>query len=868
MYGTAGLKDAGARNRAVGQVLVAGGLITPEQCDWLVKDGELTLERIEDAVVYRCLVNEGDLLKFLAAHYRTRYVSTERLSKAGVDRSTLALIPKKVADTFGVFPVMFDPKAAAGTGSLSVVTAEPDDAGILKEIQLTSSAREIKAFLARPAAVRAAIARYYGGDTHAFTLLLQAAQAPPRPVSAVNANPQAARDKERSEREQRQREHDRERDSVVVERDQVSGATPGGSYAWPVPLDPAIGGRTSVVPTPPTGYPSPLARDAAASASMRAAPPNPATSSPRSMPANPPGGAMRPAAPPTPRNAPPAPDSSKPVLPNRMAAPPPLPRTDPNPLSVRTTPMSFNPGYPNQSPNSAAKSGAGQAPPTPRRLEPRPLPAPLPEPPARKPLAPSRASEPAAPLDSPAKTKAAKSGSSGRDKRITSMPPRPSSPPAAAPSTDINPDAIAELVNVLVSLLDASRPDLHGHSSLVSRLARRLAERLTLPPEEVAAITLAAQLHDLGKAGPVHLTPISVSEYEATRSAAQQALMTPTRLLGSANIPALALQAIEQMYERYDGKGIPAGVAGKEISIGGRILAVADAYADLIENAGNGYRRQLSPNEACTALTQFKDAVFDPDLVDVFKSIMLGDDVRAKILKNRHRTLLVDPDVEETTVLELRLTEQDFEVRTVRSSSQAARALTDGEYDLVVSELDLGTSDGLALLKDVRGSRAGQHLPWVIYTRRVSREDAQRAFELGVLDFVAKPAQPDVLVAKLKAMLEQRAAKKAVSGVSGSLREMGLPDIVQVLSQGRKTGSLRLTAANGEQGEIHFDAGAVVDAAWQSLNGNVAFYELVKLDEGEFAFDPQFRPGERRIQQSTEALLLEGLRRMDEARSQ
>jgi hypothetical protein len=151
----------------------------------------------------------------------------------------------------------------------------------------------------------------------------------------------------------------------------------------------------------------------------------------------------------------------------------------------------------------------------------------------------------------------------------------------------------------------------------------------------------------------------------------------------------------------------------------------------------------------------------------------------------------------------------------------------------------------------------------VVYTRRQERAVAQKAFELGVLDFVNKPANADVFVAKLKAMLDQRASARASRGVSGSLREMGLPDMVQVLFHGRKSGNLRIRARDGS-GEIHFVDGNVVDALWGDQKGEDAFFAMLGLEDGEFALDPAFKPTGRVIHQSSEALLLEGMRRIDE----
>jgi hypothetical protein len=92
---------------------------------------------------------------------------------------------------------------------------------------------------------------------------------------------------------------------------------------------------------------------------------------------------------------------------------------------------------------------------------------------------------------------------------------------------------------------------------------------------------------------------------------------------------------------------------------------------------------------------------------------------------------------------------------------------------------------------------------------------------------------------------------------------MGLPDMVQVLFHGRKTGNLKITTAS-QSGEIHFQEGAVVNASWGSKKGVHAFYDMIQLREGQFALDPSFKPKERLIHESAEALLLEGMRRMDE----
>jgi CheY-like chemotaxis protein len=214
------------------------------------------------------------------------------------------------------------------------------------------------------------------------------------------------------------------------------------------------------------------------------------------------------------------------------------------------------------------------------------------------------------------------------------------------------------------------------------------------------------------------------------------------------------------------------------------------------------------------------------------------------------------------------MVEQGFDVKIARTLDAARRlfSMEGVEFDLVVCELELPDGDGLAFLSEARQKPWGRDLSWIVHTHKQGRTEAQRAFENGAMDFVAKPVQADVLVAKIKAMLEQRTqtGKGAAKGVSGSLREMGLPDIVQVLFHGRKTGKLNVKSSGGKAGEIHFLEGAIANAVLGSLSGADAFYAMVRFHDGEFALDPSFVPPKRLVVESAEALLLEGMRRMDE----
>jgi response regulator RpfG family c-di-GMP phosphodiesterase len=434
------------------------------------------------------------------------------------------------------------------------------------------------------------------------------------------------------------------------------------------------------------------------------------------------------------------------------------------------------------------------------------------------------------------------------------------SDPAPAPVTVAMHDYL-ETLNVFVALLEQERGELRGHSTSVARITRNVCERLGLKQEESDTIVVAAYLHDIGKFSAQHLTALNVAQYEAHRSQAKKSYLTPVRLFESVRLPDKVGSILGHLYERVDGQGFPDRLSGKEIPLGSRILAIVETYADLVGHGGNAFRRKLSPEEAYEVLARYKGKLFDSNLVDVLKLTVLGDDLRAKLLADRRRALIVDTDAEETTVLELRLSEHGFEVTIARNVADAENELK-GEFDVVISEVELKPQDGFVLLQHVRAS--GNELPFVFLSHKADSETVQRGFELGADDFITKPASPEVVALKINRVLQGPGRKRKHGGVSGSLTEMSLPDVVQILFHGRKSGKLGISS-EGKRGEIHFCDGQIYDASFGDELREEAFYQMLLLTGGDFELDPNFKPTERKIELGPESLLLEGMRRLDES---
>lgn len=742
----------------LGELLVQDGRLTPPQLEAARSRARLTSVRLEEALLEVGVISEADLLRFLAMQHRTRFVSTERLARAEIDLNTLDRVPQRVAEHALVFPVLFD----AGAGVLSVVTPDPDDTLTLGELA-RSGVRDVRAFVARPNAVRAAIARAYRGNTKAFDALLaqpEPVHAPsdwnaPRP--AVLPQPQAPQ----------------------IPSLAPSAGPPLGGARGPLPAASSAGRRTE------QALPPNVQRRLTFSHDLDAIPTREITGVPQR---------------------------------NRPSAPGDLPPVNPPPGG---SPWGNAP---------AAAWPAPAPPPPPRGLDPR---------------------------------RATGTGSARTDTR------HPATEPVSIPV-----GSFLETLNIVVTMLEADRGDLRGHSADTARLGRQIAERVGLAVNDVDDIVTACFIHDFGKIGPRHLTAYHAAEDMAVRVTCDRAWSAPRRLLEAAGLRPLVLAAVDEMYERFDGTGIPEKKRSKDIPIGARILALVDSYSDLTRNTKNSLKRALTASEACAALAKHRGTVFDPSLLDLLTQTVSGEDTTTRGANRRHSVLIVDADPEETLVVEMRLVQQGFAVKVARSVDAAMGILLgDDEIDIVVSELELGAGgNGFDLLEQARRNTKTRDLPWVVLTSRDQGQETERAFDLGVLDFILKPPNVNVLVAKLRQAAEHRRPTQASNrvsgpgaptGVSGSLSDMGLPELIQILWQGRKSGTL--TVRSGAQfGEIVFVDGQIYDAVWGKYRKEPAVYALISLTEGDFQLTTGGTPPERVIEGSPEMLLLEAMRRLDE----
>jgi diguanylate cyclase (GGDEF)-like protein len=177
-----------------------------------------------------------------------------------------------------------------------------------------------------------------------------------------------------------------------------------------------------------------------------------------------------------------------------------------------------------------------------------------------------------------------------------------------------------QTTDVLLSALAERSADLGNHVHDVRDLCQAVADELGLWPEEAAPLLQAASLHDVGKVAiPDAILdkpgPLTDEEWEFMR----RHTIVGERILSAA--PALneAARIVRSTHERYDGWGYPDGLAGRDIPLGARVIAVCDAYDAMI--SPRPYRSPVTPAEAVAELENCAGSQFDPRVVEAFKAV-------------------------------------------------------------------------------------------------------------------------------------------------------------------------------------------------------------------------------------------------------
>ena len=446
--------------------------------------------------------------------------------------------------------------------------------------------------------------------------------------------------------------------------------------------------------------------------------------------------------------------------------------------------------------------------------------------------------------------------------------------PVAVPVTDEHlKKCLIETIDVLVGLLEINDPFFSGNSHITMEYARAVAEEMKLSKEMVDEIVVASLLHDIGKVGIrseilTEKKEITDTEYKTVKSHCENGV----KILDTIDFPWKIKPIIVHHHERYDGKGYPGGLKGREIPLGARILSVVDAYAAMTAN--RPHRKSRPKGEAIEELHRNVGTQFDPEIVEMF-TLVAERAVHYHGIGVKPKILMVDDEVDYLTLLKLKLVNEGFGVTVTDNGADALALMEKDRPDLVIADVLMPEMDGIAMYRRMREIPGVGDTPLLFLSAKDDTNMKVEALHLGAEDYLVKPVDLKELAARIRNIIRRETTRKkspagagASQGVMGDLRNLGIPEIVQTLHLGLKTACVALKTGERDEGRIYFTNGRISHCETGSLAGEEAFYRLLRLQEGSFVIMHGQTTKKRTIDMDEMQLILEGFRRIDEERKE
>lgn len=233
------------------------------------------------------------------------------------------------------------------------------------------------------------------------------------------------------------------------------------------------------------------------------------------------------------------------------------------------------------------------------------------------------------------------------------------------------------------------------------------------------------------------------------------------------------------------------------------------------------------------------------------------------------KVLLVDDN---PMVLEM-LRHDIGELTPVHVANDGADALlkaVEDPPDLIICDYEMPGMNGRQLVEKLKSRANTARVPVIIMAAKNDISEKLGPLRDTVEDFIEKPFFMRETVAHIKKTIDKIALEKMAreapgeSTVRGSLVQMSCMDLLQSLEMGRKSCALTLNR-NNERCELYFSEGQISHAVYGALKGDDAVYKVLTWTEGTFAIDFAGSSGEQTCTRSTQGLLMEGLRLLDEA---
>jgi DNA-binding response OmpR family regulator len=210
------------------------------------------------------------------------------------------------------------------------------------------------------------------------------------------------------------------------------------------------------------------------------------------------------------------------------------------------------------------------------------------------------------------------------------------------------------------------------------------------------------------------------------------------------------------------------------------------------------------------------------------------------------------------------------DLETSSDSTDAFTRINETPPDLVITDYQMPGMNGRELVEKIKARPTTARIPVILMASRTDQNEKLKMVEDKVEDFLEKPFFMKEATARIKRIIDKIALEKMAreapgeSVLRGSLQQMNAIDLLQSLELSRKTCKLTLTNGN-EQCELFCNEGQINHAVYGLLVGDEAVYKVLLWQDGNFQIDFTASSSEQTTTRSTQGLLMEGLRQLDEA---
>ena len=293
-----------------------------------------------------------------------------------------------------------------------------------------------------------------------------------------------------------------------------------------------------------------------------------------------------------------------------------------------------------------------------------------------------------------------------------------------------------------------------------------------------------------------------------------------------------------------------------------RILSLVRAYEEVCSKVPDSkrdvarVRRELQLKWSSSPRHQ--------ELLEPFLQILVDEEFLEHHAGEDGRILIVDAEEEVTCNLVPALERVGYSAAAVPNAEAAHATLENYVPDLVVVDLGHESTNGLRLIESLKYGGRTQGIGILALVGDDADTLAAESLRAGADDYLSKPVNLEILLLKVSASIGGERGDADGDGVSGSLEEMGFTDMIQILCAGGKNLEIVLKEQE-EEGFVYVQDGKVVHAKVNQLEGEQAFYALMRWQSGRFSTRPCAEFPDCSISVSTMSLLMEGSRQADEA---